>query len=58
MSSSVSPITACPYCCNLHQGKCPLVSEIEYYENGLTKRVKFFESVPRGPHTDKYTLTT
>ena len=38
----------CPYCSSdsvqvYHQGKCPKVKFIEYYENGTVKKVEFNE---------------
>lgn len=43
-----SKIYSCPYCSNehnfiYHQGVCPKVKSIEYYENGTTKKVEFHE---------------
>ena len=39
---------ACPYCSSdsvqvYHQGKCPKIKSIEYYENGTIKKVDFEE---------------
>lgn len=31
----------CGYCGNHHAAKCPLVRSIEYFENGMVKRVEF-----------------
>lgn len=32
---------ACPYCAASHEGRCPLVKAIEYFENGTIKRVEY-----------------
>jgi len=31
----------CPYCGMIHAGACPRVKAIEYFENGMVKRVEF-----------------
>lgn len=31
----------CPYCDNTHEGQCPKVKAIEYFENGQVKRIEF-----------------
>lgn len=33
--------TVCSYCNVVHQTKCPLVKSIEYYEDGIVKKVEF-----------------
>lgn len=38
---------SCPYCGASHAGVCPLVLEMEYYENGAVRRVKFIEPAER-----------
>lgn len=32
----------CGHCGNYHEGQCPKVSAIEYFPNGMVKRVEFF----------------
>ena len=42
----------CIHCGNIHQGKCPRIKAIEYYENGGIKRVEYFgdnENLPMLP---------
>lgn len=34
----------CKYCGNYHGGHCPLVRAIEYFPNGMVKRVEYHES--------------
>lgn len=31
----------CPWCGGMHTGVCSLVESIEYYENGVIKKVTF-----------------
>jgi len=32
----------CPYCNGIHDGVCPRIKSIEYYPNGVIKRVEFY----------------
>jgi hypothetical protein len=51
-ATSTVPIGHCCYCGIQHGGgKCPLVSAIEYADNGTVRRVEFFreEAPPPGP---------
>ena len=41
-------MTPCPYCSSdineiYHSGTCPEIAAIEYYPNGMTKRVEFHD---------------
>lgn len=36
----------CRWCDVFHAGPCPWVKAIEYYENGVTKRVEFRQPQP------------
>jgi hypothetical protein len=40
----------CRWCGNYHDGLCPRVKIIEYYESGGVKRVEFYDTVhdPQG----------
>ena len=38
---------SCPYCAIYHEGVCSLVLEIEYYENGAVRCVRFIEPLER-----------
>lgn len=40
----------CPYCALMHDGKCFMVKEIEYFENGGVKRVQFYSPNDYVPH--------
>lgn len=40
---------SCRWCGACHTGKCPLVSAIEYHEDGSVKRVEFHASQPTQP---------
>jgi hypothetical protein len=35
---------ACSYCGFYHSATCPRVKAIEYHENGLIKRIEFYET--------------
>ena len=39
-------ISNCPYCGVGHVGTCPRVKAIEYFQNGMVKRVEFHEPKP------------
>jgi len=41
MSTTVDTTGHCGWCGCWHNGRCPDVEEIEYYENGSVKRVRF-----------------
>ena len=34
----------CQWCGNFHATKCPMVKAIEYFDNGLMKRVEFYSA--------------
>lgn len=38
--------TNCQYCGMGHTGKCPMISAIEYHEDGSVKRVEFYAPQP------------
>lgn len=38
-----APVAHCPYCGSGHAGTCPRIKAIEYFENGMIKRVEFVE---------------
>lgn len=38
---------SCPYCAIYHEGVCSLVLEMEYYEDGAVRCVKFIEPLER-----------
>lgn len=40
---------ACNYCGSNHEGKCPMVKAIEYYQDGTVKRVEFITSKDHHP---------
>ena len=51
--SSTGGVGRCPYCGGYHMGMCPMIEEIEYYPNGMVKRVKLREeSVDYGPQVN------
>ena len=39
----------CGHCWSFHQGPCPRVAAIEYYENGMVKRVEYVDTRDRRP---------
>ena len=49
--STTSGIEVCAYCGMIHTGVCPRVKAIEYYPDGIVKRVEFVdsESSPSSP---------
>ncbi len=48
-----TPQGPCGHCGNWHSGPCPRVKAIEYFPNGLVKRVEYHGYVADGqPHTD------
>ena len=36
----------CSYCGYIHNGTCPRIEEIEYYPDGIVKKVKFKQETP------------
>jgi hypothetical protein len=38
----------CQWCAQQHEGRCPLVTAIEYHESGAIKRVEFLTSTDNG----------
>lgn len=35
-------MSKCQWCGNEHETKCPLVKALEYYDDGVIKRIEFF----------------
>lgn len=33
--------TKCVHCGYIHDGVCPRIKSIEYYENGMTKKIEY-----------------
>ena len=38
---NTSSLETCPYCGMLHTGRCSQIRSIEYYPNGLIKKIEF-----------------
>lgn len=45
---SYDPIHKCRWCGMWHGPLCPAVKSIEYFENGMVKRVEFKEAINEG----------
>lgn len=41
MTTWVVDVRLCPHCGLYHGPACPRIAEIEYYENGTIKRVRY-----------------
>lgn len=39
------PTEECGHCGKVHSGPCPRIKAIEYFENGVIRRVEYHESV-------------
>lgn len=44
----------CAHCGMMHQGQCPRIKAIEYYENGTVKRVEYLTPADSMPPLGGY----
>jgi hypothetical protein len=40
------PAGKCQWCGMIHVARCPLVRALEYFDNGMLKRVEFHDPLP------------
>lgn len=49
-SANAAPPTACIHCGSYHGKLCPQVRSVEYYEDGIVRRVEYFGPLIIGEH--------
>ena len=47
-NTDIFALAKCQYCGNQHDGICHLIKSIEFFENGLVKKVEFKDSESSG----------
>ncbi len=45
-AGGTTTLVGCPYCGLIHTGTCPRIKSIEYYPNGIVKRVELHSMGP------------
>lgn len=48
LTAAPRAVGKCQWCAQQHEGRCPLVTAIEYHESGAIKRVEFLTSTDNG----------
>jgi hypothetical protein len=52
--NTCTEINTCPYCKGIHTGICWMVKSVEYFPNGMIKRVELREQAIREAYTYTY----